>query len=526
MNKFRENGILKKIKPKSTRFQKLKAKKKRFLFLKIAAAAVFVITVGYSLLFGSHYDMHTGERLGTDTATLQAVYMRTDVDGVVELEDFWLEDDEIIVRLGARGKGHAVVLLYYSAELGERGTVQNVAIPPCSIYVNRFGTVFNTGTGMNFNGHIMMIIMLTLLIFATEIVMVVSFIEYWCKADFCYPMIACGGMAILFAIMSYFIISDYFHRELNSFSSFLEAVESTTMDIFVLLIPVLLLLSLLVIVSNIILIAREGFKPVNALGIGASLLWVLGLAAVVVLSIVSLYRDWNSHFFSFFAIDFTVSVLIYVMGYFECMILSSAFSAVLASKHKPAFDKDYIIILGCAMNDDGTPAPLLRGRIDRALRFEREQFEKTGKHAYFVPSGGKGADEIFSEAECMKRYLMKNGVPEEQILPEDRSVNTMQNMAFSKKVIEAHAGSLDDVNLAFCTTNYHVFRGYILARKNGFYAEGISAKTKHYFYPNAFLREFVGLVFDRKKQHPIFLMLLILGFAALRLVLFYTFMHG
>ena len=101
----------------------------------------------------------------------------------------------------------------------------------------------------------------------------------------------------------------------------------------------------------------------------------------------------------------------------------------------------------------------------------------------------------------MEKYLLGIGVPKERIIREDKSVNTMQNMEFSKNIIEKHSGGIDNVKIAFATTNYHVFRGYILANKIGFKVQGISAKTKPYFYLNAFLREFVGLLADKKWSH-------------------------
>ena len=104
----------------------------------------------------------------------------------------------------------------------------------------------------------------------------------------------------------------------------------------------------------------------------------------------------------------------------------------------------------------------------------------------------------------MKHYLLSIGIPQDRIVCEDQSVNTMQNMQFSKEVIEKHGGGIENKNIAFATTNYHVFRGYILARKNGFEAKGISAKTKPYFYFNAFLREFIGVLWEKKVQHLLF----------------------
>ena len=102
----------------------------------------------------------------------------------------------------------------------------------------------------------------------------------------------------------------------------------------------------------------------------------------------------------------------------------------------------------------------------------------------------------------MKRYLLEQGVPEERIIEEDRSTSTFENMKFSKEKIWA-------VNpqgkVAFATTNYHVFRSGLCARRVKMRAVGMGAKTKWYFWPNASVREFVGLLTEhRLKQALIF----------------------
>jgi hypothetical protein len=38
---------------------------------------------------------------------------------------------------------------------------------------------------------------------------------------------------------------------------------------------------------------------------------------------------------------------------------------------------------------------------------------------------------------------------------------------------------------------------------------GLSAGTKPYFYPNAFVREFIGLLYEQKGKHILFLVLVI-----------------
>lgn len=154
-----------------------------------------------------------------------------------------------------------------------------------------------------------------------------------------------------------------------------------------------------------------------------------------------------------------------------------------------------VYILGCGIRKDGTLLPLLKGRVDKAIDFYNKQLEATGKKAVFVPSGGQRSGEIISEGEAMKRYLIENGIPEEQIIPETRSTNTLQNMKFSKELIGD-----SDANIAFSTTNYHVFRSGIFAGQAGLKGEEMGSKTKWYFWPNAFIREFVGLLVSQKKK--------------------------
>ena len=157
---------------------------------------------------------------------------------------------------------------------------------------------------------------------------------------------------------------------------------------------------------------------------------------------------------------------------------------------------------------DGSLTPLLKGRADRALWFAKYQKDKSGKDIIFVPSGGQGADEVISEGEAMERYLLEQGVPAERIIREDKSTSTFENMKLSREVVEKTDPDFVNKKTAFATTNYHVFRGYILSKKNGFEAQGISAKTKWYFFPNAFLREFIGLTVDKISAHIIFLVAL------------------
>ena len=261
--------------------------------------------------------------------------------------------------------------------------------------------------------------------------------------------------------------------------------------------PFLLVFSGALCISNLSLIRHEGFRTVNVLGIVLAFLLVGGELFVFFFDYAVSGSREEIMFHELIANLFAAVYL-----YFECMLLGVIIADVIVVRYEPKPDKDYLIILGCGIRKDGTPSPLLRGRVDRALAFAAKQEALTGKAPVFVPSGGQGPDEPISESASMKRYLLEQGVPEDRILTEDRSTDTHENMRFSWELIRARDPG---AKVAFATTNYHVFRGGLCARRVKMRAVGMGAGTKWYFWPNAAVREFVGLLTEhRLKQGLIF----------------------
>ena len=168
---------------------------------------------------------------------------------------------------------------------------------------------------------------------------------------------------------------------------------------------------------------------------------------------------------------------------------------------------DYIIIHGAGL--DGTrPTPLLAGRIDKALELWNKQ-QQQGK---FVASGGQGADEVVSEAQAMRDYLLEKGVPADAILMEDKSTTTWENLKNSIAVIRADrttsggtdaasddvtasdsAGACGDFTTAVVSSDFHVFRCAEYAHNLGIKADGIGSHTKGWYWPTAFIREFIAI---------------------------------
>ena len=290
----------------------------------------------------------------------------------------------------------------------------------------------------------------------------------------------------------------------NGINGSLMTSVSAAQSIVMFTAPVVFIATILVTVSNIQLIRKEGCTWRNMLGLILGVILGIGCLLPYFIWLWMFYTDvidthYERGFGRFFEMFLENTVSSYVF-YLECILLGTIIIAVKAAKHIPAFDKDYIIIHGCQIRKDGTLTKLLQSRADRAIEFAKLQKEATGKDIIFVPSGGKGNDEIISEGEAIKRYLLENGISEDKIIKEDDSASTEENVKLAMDKMRDNFGS-DGYKAAFATTNYHVFRTGMLADKMGLKAEGIGSRTKAYFWINAFVREFIATVVKEKKTH-------------------------
>ena len=256
-------------------------------------------------------------------------------------------------------------------------------------------------------------------------------------------------------------------------------------------------------ISNIALIRHEGLHLHNALSIVLAVFYIGGTLLIYQIShiletkiFVAEQSKWGR---GFLMINTDISLFMLLMlCYFECIFFGAAFLGYQAAKTKPSLDKDYIIILGCSIDKRGGLLPLLKGRVNRAIRFAWEQEIATGKPMKYVPSGGQGPNEVISEGSAMELYLLSHGAEQDEVLAEKKSRNTWENFCFSKKIIDEQ---MPDAKVAFATTNYHILRSGILAQKAGIDAEGIAGDTKWYFWPNGFIREFFGILKLNTKAH-------------------------
>lgn len=109
-----------------------------------------------------------------------------------------------------------------------------------------------------------------------------------------------------------------------------------------------------------------------------------------------------------------------------------------------------MVILGCKVESWG-PSILLQDRLDKALDYLEDHPDLT-----IVVSGGQGPDEHQSEAQCMFDYLIDHGVDGDQILLEDRSHNTWENIRFTQELLEQEG--VDASQVVVVSNGFHLTR--------------------------------------------------------------------
>ena len=267
--------------------------------------------------------------------------------------------------------------------------------------------------------------------------------------------------------------------------------------ILILLTPFLTIGFLLI--NTIVVVKNNGFSLTSMLPFLMAGFLILLLASP---SIVNYFDPDARHVVVFLLGLFTLEGLWFSFT-FVALLLYSWIYRILPRRRQ----YDYIIIHGAGL-DGPRPTPLLAGRIDKAL----ELWNKQHQHGKFVVSGGQGADEIVSEAQAMRDYLLEKGVPAAAILMEDKSTTTWENLKNSIAVIRADratsggtdaasndvtasdsAGACGDFTTAVVSSDFHVFRCAEYAHNLGIKADGIGSHTKGWYWPTAFIREFIAI---------------------------------
>ncbi len=140
-----------------------------------------------------------------------------------------------------------------------------------------------------------------------------------------------------------------------------------------------------------------------------------------------------------------------------------------AAINRPAREDATVIVLGALVRGD-QPSRMLRDRLNAAA-----DYLEGHPAAMCIVSGGQGADEAYSEAYVMQKYLVEQkGIDPARIRMEDRSTSTYENIRYSMEIIRQEQWS-DGVAIA--TQEFHQYRASVMARQAG--ASAVGAVTCH-----------------------------------------------
>ena len=255
----------------------------------------------------------------------------------------------------------------------------------------------------------------------------------------------------------------------------------------------LLAVPFFLIYNGIVMIMKEGRRLSHALSLALGIAIFIGEALVIVFAVLysitfnpaDRYAMYHSVWF-IAGLVFTLTV-IYVSMSFLIFMLYTMFLHIVPRTR----DFDYVIIHGAGLLKGDRISRLLEDRLNKAIDIYR--MDPTPPK--LIPSGGKGADETISEAEAMKAYLLEHDIPESDIILEDRSRTTYENLQYSKQILDAQEGRK---YTALVTSNYHVYRALRYCRKIGLSCTGIGSRVAFYYWPSALIREFIAIHAEKK----------------------------
>lgn len=410
--------------------------------------------------------------------------------------DYEINNNKLKIDILPIKKGHTDIVIM----VNKKNTDSNMETTEYrkNVYVHFMNIISLNRFLGNVNGDISVIIAFLISLVIIMLYVIRQFIRGIRKNLYEYRNIRLLGLlifiGIIFAWHFYTFVIDTINNYYMSIYIFIQDIKTSSMMFSSFMLPIAIIITIILTISNIILVMREGKTWKNMLGvILGGFICLSTLLLIIYSSSFTNSKDFTSIIIN--GISFLISIGI---TYLECILFGTIIIGLISAKHIPKYDKDYIIILGCKIKGDGTLLPLIKSRVDKAIEFSKKQKEKTGKSICFVPSGGKGNDEIISEADAMKNYLIEQGISQKQIIIENKSTNTYENIKFSNKIITKEN---KQPVIAFCTSNYHVFRAGNIASNQGIYIEGIGAKTKTYYWINAFIREFVATLVSEKNKH-------------------------
>lgn len=132
---------------------------------------------------------------------------------------------------------------------------------------------------------------------------------------------------------------------------------------------------------------------------------------------------------------------------------------------------DAILLLGVALGENDQPTQELRARVREAAKAYRAF---APDRVRIIPCGGVTPGHTRSEADVMAALLLEEGVSQEDILLENESQTTIENFRNAARIL-----GKEKARVLVVTSDYHIRRSVMTARRAGLRAKGRAAALEH-----------------------------------------------
>lgn len=128
---------------------------------------------------------------------------------------------------------------------------------------------------------------------------------------------------------------------------------------------------------------------------------------------------------------------------------------------------DCILVLGCGVEEDGTPSDMLRDRLDRSV-----EVYQLGAAPKLLMSGDHGRAE-YNEVGTMKQYAIGAGILSQNIFMDHAGFSTYESLYRAKEIFCAD-------RIIIVTQKYHLYRALYIAEQLGMEAYGVASDQHAY----------------------------------------------
>ena len=132
------------------------------------------------------------------------------------------------------------------------------------------------------------------------------------------------------------------------------------------------------------------------------------------------------------------------------------------------FGADCILVLGCGIEDEETPSPMLKDRLDVGI-----ELYKQGVAPKILLSGDNGT-EHHNEIHVMLKYAKEAGIPDKDIFCDHAGFSTYDSMYRAGSIFNAR-------RVIVVTQTYHQYRALYIGDKLGLDVMGVASDQETYF---------------------------------------------